>query len=86
MDKIKIEFINCCPGCDGYGDVLRDIEKRFPDKVDLTIYYVGKDFDYLQKYGQILRGTMIINEKEKYEDLNRKQIEKAVSKALGVDL
>ena len=86
MDKIKIEFINTCPCCDGYGDILRGIKKRFPEKVDLKIYYVGKDFSYLPKYGQILRGTMIINEKDRYEDLSRRQIEKVVSEALGADL
>jgi len=86
MNKAKIEFINTCPCCDGYGDILRDIKKRFPERIDLKIYYVGKDFDYLPKYGQILRGTMIINEKDRYEELSRKQIEQAVSEALGTDI
>ena len=86
MSKVKIEFINTCPCCEGFGDMLRDIKNRFPEDVDLKIYHAGVDFDYLQKYGQMLRGTMILNEKEKYENLSRKKIEKAVSKALGVSL
>ena len=86
MDKVKIEFINTCSCCDGYGDVLRGIEKRFPEKVDLKIYYVGKDFGYLPKYGPILRGTMVVNEKYRYEDLSRRMIEEAVGEALGVEV
>jgi len=86
MNMIKIELINTCPCCDGYGDLLQGIKKRFPDKVDLKIYYVGKDFGYLPKYGQILRCTIIINEKEKCEILSRRQIEEKISKALGVDI
>jgi len=85
-NKVKIEFVNTCRCCDGYGDILRDIKKRFPERVDLKIYYAGKDFDYLPKYGQILRGTMILNEKDRYEVLSRRQIEETVSKALEADL
>ncbi len=82
----KIEFINTCPCCDGYGELLRDLQKRFPDKIDLKIHYVGKDFDYLPKYGPICRGTMIIDGKDRYEDLSRRTIEKVISEAIGEDL
>ncbi|MDY4031843.1 MAG: thioredoxin-like (seleno)protein SaoT [Pyramidobacter sp.] len=82
----KIEFINTCPCCDGYGDLLRELQKRFPDKIELKIYYVGKDFDYLPKYGPITRGTMIIDGKDRYEDLNRRSIEKVISEAIGEEL
>lgn len=82
----KVEFINTCPCCDGYGDVLRELQKRFPDKIDLKIYYVGKDFDYLPKYGPITRGTMIVDGKDRYEDLNRRSIEKVISEAIGEEL
>jgi hypothetical protein len=86
MNKMKIELINTCPSCAGYEDVLRDIKKQFPEEVDLKIYYAGKDFEYLPKYGPIFRGTMVINEKDRYEDLSRKTIEEAVAKALGTGL
>ncbi len=84
--KTKVEFINTCPCCDGYGDLLRNIKKKYPELIDLKIYYVGKDFDYIAKYGPISRGTMIIGGKDKYEDLSRRKIEKAVSAAIGVEL
>jgi len=80
---VRIEFINTCPCCDGYGDVLRDLAARFPDKIDLSVYYAGKDFDYLPKYGPISRGTLIINEQDRYEDLSRRVIEQAVGRAIG---
>jgi hypothetical protein len=86
MEKTLIEFINTCPCCDGYGDILRDLKRKYPDKFDLKIYYVGKDFDYIPKYGPVSRGTMIIDGKRKYEDLTRRTIESAVSEAIGVSI
>lgn len=86
MNKIKIELINTCPCCDRFGGLLKDIEKRFPEKIDLKIYTIGKDFEYLQKYGQIVRETMIINESEKFEDLSRELIAEALSAATGAEI
>lgn len=82
MSKVKVEFINTCPCCDGYGDVLRDLAAKHSEQIDLKIYYMGKDFDYLPKYGPISRGTLIINEKERFDELNRRVIEGAVKVAL----
>jgi len=82
MEKVKVEFINTCSCCDGYGDVLRELAARHPKQIDLKIYYMGKDFDYLPKYGVINRGTLIINEKDRYDDLSRRTIERAVKAAL----
>ena len=77
MEKVKVEFINTCSCCDGYGDVLRDLAAKHPQQIDLKIYYMGKDFDYLPKYGPI-----IINEKKRFDELNRRVIEGAVKVAL----
>ena len=33
----KVEFINTCPCCDGHVDVLNELQKRFPEKIDLTL-------------------------------------------------
>lgn len=86
MDKTKIEFINTCPCCDGNESFLREVAENHADKADITIYHAGKDFDYLERYGQVLRGTLIINECEKHEDLSRKMLAKVVGKAMGVAL
>ena len=84
MNKVKIEFINTCPSCDGYVALLKEIEGKYPDKMDLTVYYIGKDFEYIDKYGQIIHGTLIISETELFEDLGRKKMEKIILSALGV--
>jgi len=82
MEKVKVEFINTCSCCDGYGDVLRDLAAKHPQQIDLKIYYMGKDFDYLPKYGPISRGTLVINGSERFDDLSRRVIEGAVQAAL----
>lgn len=82
MEKVKVEFINTCSCCDGYGEVLRGLAAKYPQQIDLKIYYMGKDFDYLPKYGPISRGTLVINESEFYEDLSRRVIEGAINGAL----
>ena len=61
---------------------MRELAARHPQQIDLKIYYMGKDFDYLPKYGPISRGTLIINEQERFDELNRRVIERAVNVAM----
>lgn len=82
MSKILVEFINTCPTCDSYSSYLNEICNQYKDKIELKIYYTGKDFDYIQKYGIIDRGTLIINEKNRYEILSKKIIEKEIKTAI----
>ncbi|WP_418791796.1 thioredoxin-like (seleno)protein SaoT [Phosphitispora sp. TUW77] len=82
MSKVSVEFINTCPCCDQHGQSIKDAAAKFGDKVDVKIYYAGKDFDYVKKYGMISKGTMIINGKKKYETLSRDIIEKAIEEAV----
>lgn len=82
MSKVQVEFINTCPCCDEHGDNIKSIAARFGNDVDVSIYYAGKDFDYLKKYGMVSKGTMIINGTKKYENLSREIIEKAISEAV----
>lgn len=82
MSKVKVEFINTCACCDEHGEIIKNIAARFRDTVDVSIYYAGKDFDYLKKYGMISKGTMIINGTKKYENLTREIIEKVISQAV----
>ncbi|MGB3226280.1 MAG: thioredoxin-like (seleno)protein SaoT, partial [Desulforhopalus sp.] len=82
MTKVQVEFINTCACCDEHGENIRNIASRFGDKVDVSIYYAGKDFGYLKKYGMVTKGTMIINGTKKYENLSKETIEKAISQAL----
>lgn len=82
MSKILVEFINTCPTCDGYSSYLNELHSKYKDKIELKIYYAGKDFDYINKYGIIDRGTLVINEKDRFEILNKKIIEKEIKKAI----
>lgn len=84
MSKVKVEFINTCACCDEHGENIKNIAADFGDKVDVSIYFAGKDFDYLKKYGMINKGTMIINGKKKYENLSKEVIQKAITEALEI--
>jgi len=82
MNTVQVEFINTCACCDEHGDNIKNIAARFGDRVTVSIYYAGKDFSYLKKYGMVSKGTMIINGSKKYQNLSREVIEKAISEAV----
>lgn len=82
MDKVLLEFINTWPTCDAPGEVVMSLADKYPDKVDAKIYYVGKDTEYLQKYGMIFVGTLIINGDKRVTRLSRRNITKEVEAAI----
>lgn len=82
MSKVTVEFINTCACCDEHGESIKNIAAKYGDAVDVSLYYAGKDFDYLKKYGMISKGTMIINGTRKYETLSKDIIEKAIGEAM----
>lgn len=84
MAKVQVEFINTCACCDEHGENIKKIASRYGDDVDVSIYYAGKDFDYLKKYGMISKGTMIINGNKKYENITTDIIEQAITQAMEV--
>ncbi|HAL29155.1 MAG TPA: thioredoxin family protein [Coriobacteriia bacterium] len=84
MPKVKVEFINTCPSCDGYGRLIQDVAAGYGEDVDVRIYFAGKDFDYLQKYGPVTRGTMIVNGSQRYETITRSTVEEAIASAMSV--
>lgn len=82
MAKVQVEFINTCACCDEHGENIKTIAARFGDDVDVNIYYAGKDFGYLKKYGMISKGTMIINGNKKFENITTDIIEQAITQAM----
>ncbi len=48
----------------------------------MKIYYAGKDFDYIKKYGVIFKGTLIINEKKKIDRISKDIIDKEIREAV----
>lgn len=83
MSKVHVEFINTCPCCDEHGANIKRVADRFGEQVEVSIYFAGKDFDYLKKYGMISKGTMIVNGKKRYDTLTREIIEKAITEAIA---
>ena len=82
LSKVLVEFINTWAGCDGNTRAVEAAAAKYKDKVEVKIYYAGKDFDYIKKYGVIFKGTMIINEKKKIDKLSKDNIEKAIEEAV----
>ncbi len=85
MAKVHVEFINTCSCCAETGRTIQEVAAGYGDDVDVKLYVAGRDFDYLKKYGMISKGTMIINGKTKYDNLNKEIIEKAIDKAVRGD-
>lgn len=48
----------------------------------MRIYYAGKDFDYIKRYGVIFKGTLIINGKKKIQRISKNIIEKEIGLAV----
>lgn len=79
---VEVEFINTCPCCDVHVATIREVAAHYGDKVKVQIYYAGKDFGYLKKYGMLTKGTMIINGQKKYDSLTQKVIEQVIDEAV----
>lgn len=75
MSRHLVEFINTWPSCDEYGLLIKKLADLHKDSVEVKIYQAGKDFSYIKKYGVITKGTMIIDQKKKYDRLNKSVIE-----------
>ncbi len=84
MSKVTVEFINTCACCDEHGANIKKIAEPYGKDVEVSIYYAGKDFDYLKKYGMVTKGTMVINGTKKYQTLSKEIIDTAIKQALGI--
>lgn len=83
MSKVLVEFINTWPSCDEHGVFIKKMSEKYTDKLEVKLYQAGKDFSYVKKYGIITKGTLIINQKKKYDRLNKDTIEKAIVEAIN---
>lgn len=84
MKKILVELVNTCPTCDQYERILEEMVKKYPENITSKVYYAGKDFDYIKKYGPVMKGTIIIDEKKRLDNLSKKTIQEAIEGALGI--
>ncbi len=63
--------------------MIKEVAALYPDQVELKIYQAGRDMSYLRKYGNITRGTMVVGEQVKTEQLDRARVEKLIREAIG---
>lgn len=63
--------------------LIKRLGEVYKEKIDIKLYQAGKDFTYLKKYGIITKGTMIINQRKKYDRLSKDVIEKAIIEAIN---
>ncbi len=63
--------------------LIKKIGEKYKDKLDIKLYQAGKDFSYIKKYGVITKGTLIINQRKKYDRLSKDTIEKAIIQAIN---
>ncbi|MBC6003861.1 hypothetical protein H8697_05385 [[Eubacterium] tenue] len=63
--------------------LIKKIGEKYKDKLDIKLYQAGKDFSYIKKYGIITKGTLIINQRKKYDRLSKDTIEKAIIQAIN---
>lgn len=83
MSKVLVEFINTWPTCDEHGMLVRKLGEKYKDKLDVKLYQAGKDFSYVKKYGIITKGTLIINQRKKYDRLSKDVIERAIEEVIN---
>ena len=76
----KVEFINACPWCTKFEVFVEDYARK--KGIIAKIYKAGKDFDYLKKYGAVMKSILIINESKKYQTLSEEIIKKAIDEAV----
>lgn len=78
MKKVLVEFIDVCAWCDKYGSFVEGLSELYREYIDLKIYKVGRDFDYLKKYGLFLKSTIVINEEIIIDKLSKEIITEVI--------
>lgn len=82
VKKGFLEFINACAWCDVYTSFVEGLAKEYSDRLNVKIYKVGKDFDYLRKYGPVMKSVLVINERKKIDNISKETIRKAFEEAI----
>lgn len=83
MNRHLVEFINTWPSCDEYGVLIKNLGDQYKNNLEVKIYQAGKDFSYIRKYGVVTKGTMIVDQKKKYDRLSKKVIEDIIQDLVG---
>lgn len=62
---------------------MKSLEVQYGGRVEVKIYKVGEDFEYIKKYGSTTKSMLIINESKAITKLSKEAIRKAFEEALG---
>lgn len=62
---------------------MKSLGEQYKGKIDVTIYTVGKDFDFIKKYGATSKSMLIINESKAITKLSKEAVRKAFEEALS---
>lgn len=63
--------------------LVEKLGEKYSDKLEVKVYKAGKDFIYIKKYGMITKGTLIVNQKKKYDNLNKAVILQIIEAAVS---
>ena len=83
MEHPCLEFISACGCCDMYGELVESIAPHYAGRVGVKVYKVGKDFDYLPKYGDVTKSVLIINEKKAITQFSKAVVRGAFEEAIA---
>lgn len=60
------------------------LSEEYAGRVNVRIYRVGTDFDYIKKYGAVTKSMLVINEKKAVTKLTKPAVRKAFEEALAL--
>lgn len=61
---------------------MQSLGKQYEGKIEVKVYKIGKDFEYIKKYGPTTKSMLIINESKAVTKLSKETIRKAFKEAL----
>ena len=61
---------------------MKSLGEHYAGRVNVKIYKIGQDFDYIKKYGSTTKSILIINEAKAISKLSKEAIRKAFEEAL----
>jgi len=61
---------------------VKSLEEQYKGQIQVKIYKVGEDFEYIKKYGPTTKSMLIINESRVVTKLSKEAIRKAFEEAL----
>ena len=65
-----------------YGGLVNSLAANYSDRVEVKVYTVGSDFEYLPKYGSVTKSMLIINESKAITNLSKNAVKKAFEEAI----